>query len=252
MKKLQFKRKKWGGGDNWGEGLDYIIRDDWNKLDKLVQDNYLRKHNVQRINLLFPKMKIALATSIKKMKQFSRGDDKILLHDWLKKANYLIKYGETAKKLTKKFIFIDSVVQFLRQSSIDYIPHKTKSKIQHLPSFKSLLIQGLSVGDKTKDKVIKGRIKVILETKDFSKFKKGDILVAKETNANFLPIMEKAMAYVTERGSALCHAAIISRELKIPCIVAAKIATQVLKDGDLVEVDANKGIIKILKRNHSK
>jgi len=53
---------------------------------------------------------------------------------------------------------------------------------------------------------------------------------------------------VTDEGGITCHAAIISRELKKPCIIGTKIATKVLKDGDLVEVDADKGIVKILKK----
>ncbi len=60
--------------------------------------------------------------------------------------------------------------------------------------------------------------------------------------------MRKAKAIVTDEGGVTCHAAIVSRELKIPCIVGTKIATRVLKDGDLVEVDADKAVIKILKR----
>ena len=63
-----------------------------------------------------------------------------------------------------------------------------------------------------------------------------------------MPFLKNASAIVTDEGGLTCHAAIISRELKIPCIVGTGNATKVLKDGDLVEVDANKGIVKILKR----
>jgi pyruvate,water dikinase len=58
--------------------------------------------------------------------------------------------------------------------------------------------------------------------------------------------MEKAAAFITDEGGITCHAAIVSRELKKPCIIGTKIATQVLKDGDLVEVDANNGVVKIM------
>lgn len=61
--------------------------------------------------------------------------------------------------------------------------------------------------------------------------------------------MERAATIITDEGGITCHAAIISRELKIPCIIGTKIATQVLKDGDRVEVDANKGIIRILQKS---
>lgn len=59
--------------------------------------------------------------------------------------------------------------------------------------------------------------------------------------------MKKAAAFVTDEGGMLCHAAIVARELKKPCIIGTKFATQILRDGDLVEVDANRGIITILK-----
>lgn len=72
------------------------------------------------------------------------------------------------------------------------------------------------------------------------------ILVAPSTHPENLPLFRKAAAIVTDEGGILSHAAIVSRELKIPCIVGTKIATQVLKDGDLVEVDANKGIVRKL------
>jgi len=56
--------------------------------------------------------------------------------------------------------------------------------------------------------------------------------------------MKKAGAIVTDEGGITCHAAIVSRELGIPCVVGTKIVTKVFKDGDLVEVDANKGLVK--------
>ena len=60
--------------------------------------------------------------------------------------------------------------------------------------------------------------------------------------------MKNAAAILTDQGGITSHAAIISREMHIPCIVGTKIATQVLKDGDLVEVDADNGIVRILEK----
>ena len=96
--------------------------------------------------------------------------------------------------------------------------------------------------------IAKGRVKVVYTNKDLDKVKKGDILVAAVTRQDFVPAMRKAKAIVTDEGGIICHTAIISRELNIPCIVGAKIATQVLKDGQLIEVDANKGIVQIIKK----
>ncbi|MEK0369500.1 MAG: PEP-utilizing enzyme, partial [Nitrosopumilus sp.] len=94
---------------------------------------------------------------------------------------------------------------------------------------------------------VKARVKIVLTTKDINKVKQGDVLVAVMTFPNYISAMEKASAFVTNEGGILCHAAIISREMNKPCIIGTKIATKVLKDGDLVEVDANKGIVKIIK-----
>lgn len=90
----------------------------------------------------------------------------------------------------------------------------------------------------------KGKVKIIEISSEFNKMKRGDILVAKMTRPEFLPVMKKAAAILTDEGGITCHAAIVSRELKIPCIVGTQIATQVLKNGDLVEVDANRGVVR--------
>jgi pyruvate, water dikinase len=95
---------------------------------------------------------------------------------------------------------------------------------------------------------VQGRVKIVLswDGKD-ADFDTGDILVAPSTSPNLIYLMEKAAAFITNEGGSMSHAAIISREMKKPCIVGTKIATKVLKDGDMVEVDAEKGIVKILK-----
>jgi phosphohistidine swiveling domain-containing protein len=92
-----------------------------------------------------------------------------------------------------------------------------------------------------------GKVVIINTSSDLSKMKEGNILVSQATQPNLLPAMKKAAAIVTNEGGITCHAGIVSRELKIPCVVGTKIATKVLKDGDEVKVDANKGIVKILK-----
>lgn len=81
------------------------------------------------------------------------------------------------------------------------------------------------------------------------KVKQGDILVTGMTLPDYVPAMRRAAAIITDEGGITCHAAIISRELKIPCVIGTKIATRVLKDGMTVEVDANKGTVKILKKS---
>ncbi len=94
--------------------------------------------------------------------------------------------------------------------------------------------------------VVRGTVKIIMTPTDMPKMKNGDILVAVSTNPDVVPAMKKAAAIITEQGGVTCHAAIVSRELGIPCVIGTKIATRVLKDGDIVEVDASHGIVKKL------
>src|SRR3989338_6712908 len=96
--------------------------------------------------------------------------------------------------------------------------------------------------------IVQGRVKIIESSNEISKLKKGEILVANETTPDFIIAMRMASAIVASIGGITSHAAIASRELKIPCIVGVKLATKILKDGDLVEVDADNGVVRILER----
>ena len=90
-----------------------------------------------------------------------------------------------------------------------------------------------------------GVVKICRGEEELNKMQAGDILVACMTQPEFLPAMKKAKAVITDEGGLTCHAAIVSRELGIPCVIGTKIATKVLKDGDMVEVDASRGVVKI-------
>lgn len=87
--------------------------------------------------------------------------------------------------------------------------------------------------------------------KDIDEMPEGTILVAGQTRPQLMPAIKKSLAIVTDEGGLLSHAAIISRELGKPCVIGTKFATKVLNNGDLVEVDANKGIVRVLGRNQS-
>jgi phosphohistidine swiveling domain-containing protein len=93
---------------------------------------------------------------------------------------------------------------------------------------------------------VRGTVKVINKVQDFPRFERGDILVSTMTRPEYLPLIEKAAAIVTDEGGITCHAAIVSRELKIPCVIGTQRATKMLRDGDLVEVDATKGVVRRL------
>lgn len=93
-----------------------------------------------------------------------------------------------------------------------------------------------------------GTVRVIGSVNEIAKVKLGDILVAVMTRPDYIAGIKKAAAIVTNEGGITCHAAIVSRELGIPCVIGTKIATEVFKDGDRVEVNANHGVVRIMKR----
>lgn len=88
-----------------------------------------------------------------------------------------------------------------------------------------------------------GPVKIIPEAKDIDQVKEGDILVTEMTTPDFVPAMKRAAAIITNTGGRTCHAAIVSRELGIPCVVGTGEATKKLKNGDIVTVDGGKGLI---------
>ncbi len=92
--------------------------------------------------------------------------------------------------------------------------------------------------------LVEGTVCVVNRAEEMKKFHDGDVLVSNVTDPSLLPIMKKASAFVTNQGGLTCHAAIVARELHVPCVIGTKVATHVLKDGDRVEVDATKGIVK--------
>jgi phosphohistidine swiveling domain-containing protein len=95
---------------------------------------------------------------------------------------------------------------------------------------------------------VTGKVRIVIDPFKYKgEFNVGDILVAGMTRPEFLPLMEKAGAIVTDAGGILSHAAITARELKKPCVIGTQVATKMLKDGDMVEVDADNGIVRIMK-----
>jgi phosphohistidine swiveling domain-containing protein len=89
-----------------------------------------------------------------------------------------------------------------------------------------------------------GRAMVVLKPRDIKKVRAGDILITSMTTPDFLPAMHKAAGFVTDEGGITSHAAIVAREMQKPCVIGTKISTKIFKDGDMVEIDAEQGVIK--------
>jgi phosphoenolpyruvate synthase/pyruvate phosphate dikinase len=138
----------------------------------------------------------------------------------LKRKYYLIT-GEKFQKIFKEVV-------------------KPKKNIKEFSGF--VAMKGFAIG--------KARI-LTHDKRDISsevkKFKRGEVLVTEMTRPDTIMACKRAIAIVTDEGGITSHAAILSREFKIPCIIGTKIATQILRNGDLIEVDANKGTVKVLK-----
>lgn len=94
--------------------------------------------------------------------------------------------------------------------------------------------------------VVRGRVRILHTSKDAFKVRPGEVLVAAMTSPDYVPAMRRSAAVVTDVGGLMSHAAVVSRELGIPCVTSTKLATKVLKTGDLIEVDAGRGIVKKL------
>lgn len=105
-------------------------------------------------------------------------------------------------------------------------------------------ISGL-VASKGKGGIIRGKIRVIINPEE-KEFLRDEILVTSMTRVEFVPLMRRAKAIITNEGGMACHAAIVSRELGIPAIIGTKSATRILKDGDIVEMNMQSGEIKII------
>ena len=97
---------------------------------------------------------------------------------------------------------------------------------------------------------IVGRAVLVNNVSQFHKVKEGDILITGMTRPEYIPVMKRSAAFVTDEGGLTSHAAIISREMKKPCVIGTRIATKVFKDGDIVEVDAEKGVIRKITKKH--
>jgi phosphoenolpyruvate synthase/pyruvate phosphate dikinase len=186
-----------------------------------VTDKILKELG-RRANLSLMQMKYIAYFEMDKFNQFS---ENIL--------NQRFKFSVIHNNRDKiKILVGDDAKKFLKEKKFEKIVYKKVSELSGTCAF---------IGK------AKGRVKIINLSEEVGKISSGDIMVSHTTFPSLVPAMKKASAIITDDGGITCHAAIVARELKIPCVVGTKSATMVLKDGDMVEVDAENGIIKIIK-----
>lgn len=152
------------------------------------------------------------------------------LNDRLTKRQqrYLVALGE---KSVHAFEGEKEVQAVLDQLDIDWPKEEKVSEVRGVSAYPGL-VQGIA--------------RVVRNVGELSKVKQGDILVTLNTTPSFILAMKRSAAIVTDEGGITCHAAIVSRELGIPCIIGTKAGTRLIPDGSRIEVDAAKGTVKNL------
>lgn len=103
------------------------------------------------------------------------------------------------------------------------------------PSHKQEILTGIAVGRK----IVSGRVRILKTASQLNNFKKGEILVTPTLSPSWEPIMRKATGIIADKGGRTSHGAIVARELGVPCIVGSKLATKVLKNGEMITLDAS-------------
>lgn len=225
------KAKKYWTGDL---GLKALI--DLYRLYANFKDwkNYYREQSAYKMKFLFDEIAKRLNISSKEVSFLTESEIIQALKDGIDVDTDLI-----ARRIDNSaLVYVDGDFSFVTNTNdLNLIDNKLEVK-------DVLTIKGAVAFPG----IIRGEAKIIAGANDFTKFKEGDILVSSTTRPDYLTFMKMSAGFITNEGGMLSHAAILARELKKPCIIGTKIATKVLKDGDLVEVNANTGTVTILKR----
>jgi len=176
-------------------------------------------------------------------------------------SSQIIELAEVSQKIHRHYFFPQDIewamekgrLYILQTRPVTTIKREVKDRKDKPLSFKSggdLIL----TGDSASPGIGQGKVVIVKTPKEINKVKKGWVLVAPMTSPDFVPAMKKATAIITELGGQTSHAAIVSRELGVPCVVGVERATKILKNGQNVVVDGRKGEIWLgsLKRGGTK
>lgn len=210
-------------------------------VDLMQEYVYFRNYRTEKlyealyyIEPLWQKVSEALGLPSRSLFYYAEGEIPQLLSSDIQVDEAIIKERENGYAL----LLHDDVISILVGSEL----------ASHKELREGFVEQSQSIGGMVACKgVAKGKVKIVLKASEQFKVEAGDILVTSMTTPDFIPCMQKAVAFITDEGGITCHAAIVAREMKKPCIIGTKNATKILRDGDVVEVDAERGIIQIVK-----
>ncbi len=165
----------------------------------------------------------------------------------------IVELAKLSRKLEKHYYFPQDsewaiekgkiyIVQTRPVTTIKAVTENT-GKAQDQLELSHLNLHAILTGDPASPGIASGPVKILKSAKEIDKVLQGDVLVAPQTNPDFVPAMKKAVAIVTDFGGRTSHAAIVSREIGIPAIVGTKTATKELKEGEIVTVNGMRGEI---------
>lgn len=233
----------WGLGEAVVSGLvtpdEYII----NKNDKAIVEE-----NISEKNMMVIKDKDKVGTVEIRVEEHlgkEQVNAECLTRDELKT---LINYGLKIEELYGTYQdiewgFDEDTKQLYILQSRPITTIKGEAKMEEKVEIKKQELKMIVKGLPASPGIASGKVRNIKDITEISKVKDGDILVTGMTNPDMVPAMRRAVAVVTDEGGRTCHAAIVSRELQIPCIVGAKGASEILTEGMEITVDATRGIV---------
>ena len=166
------------------------------------------------------------------------------------KDDKIIELTKLGLKIEKHYFFPQDIEWAMENDKLYIVQTRPVTTIKAIKDIKKVVAETKNTGYKpilqgapASPKIGTGRVVILKSAKELNKVKKGDVLVTEMTNPDFVPAMRKAIAIVTDRGGRTSHAAIVSRELGIACVVGTQNATKKLKEGEIVTVDGVKGLV---------
>lgn len=217
-----------------------IVTPDHYEIEKSSLD-ILKKEISKQKNALFLRKNKNIQINIKPDKQ-----EKQKIKDL-----HIIELARLGKQLEKHYYFPQDVEWAIEKDKVYIVQtrpittiEKTTSNISSAESVEKNIhfkLPLLLTGSPASPGLAYGPAQVLLSAREINKIDPGEILVAPQTNPDYVPAMKKAAAIVTDKGGRTSHAAIVSRELGIPCIVGTENATKLIKDGMSITVDATNG-----------
>ena len=154
----------------------------------------------------------------------------------------IIKLAKLGKQIEDHYEFPQDIEWAKEDKKLFIVQSRPVTTIKEVAEFEpEVKAPVLLSGAPASPGMASGPVKIVPESSQIDKVKTGDVLVTEMTTPDFVPAMKRAVAIVTDRGGRTAHAAIVSRELGIPCVVGAEQATTILTDGQIITVDGSRG-----------